>query len=218
MKIKICGVSREEDIEYVNEARPDYTGFVFAESRRKVTPTQAAKLRRRLAEGIAAVGVFVDAPIDGIASLCRDGIISLVQLHGAEDDAYIARLKEVSRGIQVIKAIKSAELLSHATHATLAEAGKAITTGADYFLIDSGAGSGKTFDWDLLRAGTPCASWLQSSGKRWFLAGGITPENIEQAMELNPFAIDVSGGVETNGIKDRNKIVQLTAMVRKETV
>ena len=208
MKIKICGVSREEDIEYVNEARPDYSGFVFAESRRKVTPAQAAKLRRRLAEGIAAVGVFVDAPVDSIAGLCRDGIISLVQLHGAEDDAYIARLKEAVRGVQVIKVIKSAELLSPA------EAGKVIATGADYYLIDSGAGSGKTFDWDLLRPGTPCASWLQSTGKRWFLAGGITPENIEQAMELNPFAIDVSGGAETNGIKDRNKIVQLTAMVR----
>ena len=208
MKIKICGLFREEDIEYVNEARPDYSGFVFAESRRKVTPAQAAKLRKRLAKGITAVGVFVDSPIDNIAGLYRDGIISLVQLHGTEDDAYIARLKEAAGGIQVIKVIKSAELLS------LAEVGKAIATGADYYLIDSGAGSGKTFDWELLRAGTPCASWLQSSGKRWFLAGGITVDNIERAMALNPFVIDVSGGAETNGIKDRNKIVQLTAMVR----
>jgi len=208
LKIKICGLFREEDIEYVNEARPDYSGFVFAESRRKVTPAQAAKLRKRLAKGITAVGVFVDSPIDNIAGLYRDGIISLVQLHGTEDDAYIARLKEAAGGIQVIKVIKSAELLS------LAEVGKAIATGADYYLIDSGAGSGKTFDWDLLRTGTPCASWLQSTGKRWFLAGGITQENIGQAMELNPFAIDVSGGAETSGIKDRNKIVQLIAMVR----
>jgi phosphoribosylanthranilate isomerase len=208
VKIKICGVSREEDIDYVNEARPDYTGFVFAESRRKITPAQAAKLRQRLEEAIVTVGVFVDASIDDIAGLCRDWIISLVQLHGTEDDAYIARLKEITRGVLVIKVIKSAELLS------LAEAGKAIAPGADYYLIDSGAGSGKIFDWDLLRAGTPCASWLQSSGKHWFLAGGITVNNIEQAMELNPFAMDVSGGAETNGIKDRNKIVQLTAMVR----
>ncbi len=103
MKIKICGVSREEDIEYINEACPDYTGFVFAESRRKVTPAQAAKLRRRLAEGIAAVGVFVNAQIDKITGLYRDGIISLVQLHGTEDDAYIARLKEVCCGVMVIK-------------------------------------------------------------------------------------------------------------------
>jgi len=208
MKIKICGVSREEDIDYINEARPDYTGFVFAESRRKVTPAQAAKLRRRLAEGIAAVGVFVDTPIDDIAGLCRDGIISLVQLHGAEDDAYIAWLKKAACGVPVIKVIKSAELLS------LTEANKTIAPDADYYLIDSGAGSGKTFNWNLLRAGAPCASWLQSSGKQWFLAGGITPENIEQAMELYPFAVDISGGAETNGIKDRNKIVQLTAMVR----
>ena len=209
MKIKICGVSREEDIEYVNETRPDYTGFVFAESRRKVTPAQAAKLRQRLAEGIAAVGVFVDSPIDDIAGLCRDGIISLVQLHGTEDDVYIERLKEACCGVQVIKVIKSAELVS------LTEANKTIAPDADYYLVDSGAGSGKTFDWNLLRPGMPCASWLQSSGKQWFLAGGITVGNIGQAMELNPFAIDVSGGAETNGIKDRNKIVQLTAIVRK---
>jgi len=209
LKVKICGLFREEDIEYVNEARPDFIGFVFAESRRKVTPAQAAKLHRCLAEGIMAVGVFVDFSIDGIAGFYRDGIISLVQLHGAEDDAYIARLKETARGVPVIKVIKSAELLS------LAEAGKTVAANADYYLVDSGAGSGKAFDWDLLRAGMPCASWLQSSGKQWFLAGGITPENIERAMELNPFAIDVSGGAETDGIKDRNKIVQLTAMVRK---
>ena len=209
MKIKICGVSREEDIEYVNEARPDYTGFVFAESRRKVTPIQAAKLRRRLAEGIAAVGVFVDAPTYDIICLYRDGIISLAQLHGTENDAYIKRLKEATCGVPVIKVIKSMELLS------MAKADKTIAPGADYYLIDSGAGSGKTFDWDLLRPGSPSASWLQSSGKQWFLAGGITQENIEQAMELNPFAIDVSGGAETNGIKDRSKIVQLTAMVKR---
>jgi phosphoribosylanthranilate isomerase len=208
LKIKICGVLREEDIEYINEARPDYTGFVFAESRRKVTPAHAAKLRRRLAEGIEAVGVFVNASIDEIIALCRDGIVSLVQLHGTEDDAYIARLKEAAGGVQVIKVIKSAELLS------LVEAGKTVAAGANYYLIDSGAGSGKTFDWNLLRPESPCASWLQSSGKRWFLAGGITVDKIKQAMELNPFAIDVSGGAETNGIKDRNKIVQLTAMVR----
>jgi phosphoribosylanthranilate isomerase len=210
VKIKICGISREEDIEYINEARPDYTGFVFAESRRKVTPAQAARLRQRLAEEIAAVGVFVDAPIDEIVGLCRDGIISLVQLHGTENDAYIERLKEVDSSVPVIKVIKSMEL----ERIVLTEASKTIAPGTDYYLIDSGAGSGKTFDWDLMRTGTPCASWLESSGKRWFLAGGITPENIEQAMELNPFAIDVSGGAETNGIKDRNKVVQLTAMVR----
>jgi len=182
---------------------------VFAESRRKVTPAQAAKLRRRLAEGIATVGVFVNDSIDNIAGLCCDRIISLVQLHGTEDDAYIERLKEADSSVPVIKVIKSAELLS------LAETNKTAAPGADYYLIDSGAGSGKTFDWNLLSPGTPCASWLKSSGKNWFLAGGITTENIEQAIALNPFAVDVSGGAEINGIKDRRKIVQLTAMVRK---
>jgi phosphoribosylanthranilate isomerase len=211
MKIKICGVFREEDIDYINEARPDYTGLVFAESRRKVTPAQAAKLRSRMAEGIAAVGVFVDASIEDIIGLYRGGIISLVQLHGTEDNTYIERLKETCNDVTVIKVIKSKELEQIAKP----DANEAIAPGADYYLIDSGAGSGKTFDWELLRPETPCASWLQSSGKNWFLAGGITVENIEQAMALNPFAVDISGGAETNGIKDRHKIVQLTAMVRK---
>ena len=85
MKIKICGLFRSEDIDYVNEARPDYVGFVFAESRRQVSPEQAANLRSRLANGIVPVGVFVNAPAANIAALYRDGVISIAQLHGAED-------------------------------------------------------------------------------------------------------------------------------------
>ena len=109
MKIKICGLSREQDIDYVNEARPDYCGFVFAESKRQVSAAQAARLRQRLAEGIAAVGVFVNAPIEDIAALYRKGVINIAQLHGDENEEYIARLKEASGNtpIPVIKVIKS---------------------------------------------------------------------------------------------------------------
>jgi phosphoribosylanthranilate isomerase len=84
-KIKICGLVREDDIAYVNEARPDYAGFVFAKSRRQVTTAHAAKLRERLAEGIVPVGVFVDAPPEDIGILYREGVIAIAQLHGHED-------------------------------------------------------------------------------------------------------------------------------------
>jgi len=201
VRIKICGLFREQDIEYVNEARPDYCGFVFAESRRRVSPALAARLRTRLADGIAPVGVFVNAPAEDIATLYHDGVISIAQLHGAENGEYIARLKEaaISHGapIPVIKVIISKELKQEAPQ----------TTGADYYLVDSGAGSGKTFNWDLLKS--------QKFEKPWFLAGGIGLDNIEQAMALDPFAVDISGGAETDGIKDRQKILQLTAMAKK---
>ena len=209
MKIKICGIFRDEDIDYINEARPDYIGFVFAQSRREVSPLQAARLRRRLAEGIVAVGVFVNTPVEDIIALYRDGVISLAQLHGGEDEAYITRLKEASRGSQrgvpipVIKVITMTKLIKSEELKRLMP----ITTGADYCLFDSGAGSGKTFDWGLLNS--------LKIEKPWFLAGGISMDNVGQALVLNPFAVDISGGAETNGVKDRDKILQLTAMVRR---
>jgi phosphoribosylanthranilate isomerase len=110
MKIKICGLSRDEDVDYVNEALPDFAGFVFAQSKREVSPAQAARLRRRLAESVTTIGVFVNAPVEDISALYRDGVISLAQLHGNEDETYISRLKnESTKGgpnpVQVIKVI-----------------------------------------------------------------------------------------------------------------
>jgi len=230
MKIKICGIFRDEDIEYINEARPDYSGFVFARSRREVSPAQAARLRQRLADGITAVGVFVDAPVEDIAALYRDGVISIAQLHGTENEAYITRLKEKSAQgtggfapIPVIKAVRVGELEQAARAQAVFETGgilpsilaSIIPLNADYYLIDSGAGSGKTFNWNILNPGGFFASRLDSSRKPWFLAGGITLDNIEEAMALKPFCVDISGGAETGGVKDREKIIQLTAMVRK---
>jgi phosphoribosylanthranilate isomerase len=201
MKIKICGISRDEDIDYINEAMPDYTGFVFAQSKRKVSPAQATKLRRRLVEGIVPVGVFVNAPVEEIIALYRDGVISIAQLHGNEDENYIKRLKEASAKdrtpVPVIKVIRGGELAQ----------GTALTTDADYYLIDSGAGSGLSFDWKVLKS--------RQFDKPWFLAGGINADNITEAMSYQPFCIDISGGAETDGVKDRKKIVQLTAMARK---
>jgi phosphoribosylanthranilate isomerase len=201
MKIKICGLSRDQDIDYVNEARPDYCGFVFAASKRQVSPAQAANLKQHLADGIAAVGVFVNAPIENIAALYRDSVIDIAQLHGEEDEQYIARLKKVTGDtpISIIKVIKpsphSSFFIPHSPFST------------DYYLLDSGFGSGETFDWGLLNSLT--------IDKPWFLAGGINLNNIGQAIAVNPFGIDVSSGAETDGIKDRAKILQLVTAIRK---
>jgi phosphoribosylanthranilate isomerase len=203
MKIKICGLFRDEDIDYVNEARPDYAGFVFTRSKRQVSAPLAQYLRFRLAEGIVPVGVFINAPVSMIASLYSNGTISIAQIHGDEDESYIAHLKKICSAdktqtqFKVIKVIKGEALLKNIP-----------VTSADYYLVDSGAGSGKTFNWELLNT--------KKIDKPWFLAGGINLKNIKQAMALNPFAIDISSGAETDGIKDREKILQLISAVRKE--
>jgi phosphoribosylanthranilate isomerase len=223
MKLKICGLFRGEDIDYVNEARPDFIGFVFAESRRQVSPERAAALKKRLAAGIEAAGVFVNAPVETIAALYTDGIISFAQLHGNEDAAYIDSLKkECARGrkgtdgvspVQVIKTLIASDL-----EKTIRGRPEEIPPNADYYLIDSGAGSGKPFDWELLKPGGLCASWLAASGKPWFLAGGISVSNIKEAMSFNPFGIDISGGAETDGIKDREKILRITSIVKEGNI
>jgi phosphoribosylanthranilate isomerase len=195
-KIKICGLFRPEDIDYANDASPDYIGFVFAPGRRHIDPSGATRFRGRLKEGIVPVGVFVNHPIDEIAALFRDGIIGMAQLHGNENAAYIRRLRE-DRGVPVIKAIRP-----DAIYAAKGDAGL-----ADYCLIDSGAGSGRAFDWNLL--GAHSASLVP-----WFLAGGIGVENIEAALSTGPYGIDVSSGAETDGVKDRDKMITLVRAAR----
>jgi phosphoribosylanthranilate isomerase len=202
MKIKICGLFREQDIDYVNEAKPDFIGFVFAPSKRQVTTAQAKQLRKHLHNNIVPVGVFVNAPISEIASLHKNGIISIAQLHGNENTDYINELKTHCNSMQIIKTVQSFEL----------EKMNADTfSAADYLLVDSGAGSGKNFNWEILNS-----KLNQLLEKKWFLAGGINLENIKQAISFNPFCIDVSSGAETDGTKDRNKILRLVEEVRKQ--
>jgi len=184
MKIKICGLFREEDIAAANEAMPDYIGFVFAPSRRQITPARAACLRARLSPGITPVGVFVNSSIENIIALYEAGIISMAQLHGEENEDYIARLP-----MPVIKAVKVHESRQ---------------TRADYLLLDSGAGSGRAFDW----------TQIGQIERPWFLAGGISLGNIDEAMRLRPYAIDVSSGAETDGLKTCAKMIALSERVR----
>ena len=137
--IKICGLSRMEDIGYVNEARPDYCGFVIGvpASRRNVTVTQLARLRQRLSEQICPVGVFVNAVPELIAELLNDGVIDAAQLHGSEDETYIARLRDMTDK-PLIKAFSIQNL------SDLEEAEK---SSADLVLLDHGkGGTGAAFD------------------------------------------------------------------------
>ena len=196
-KIKLCGLSRPMDIEAVNALRPDYIGFVFArKSRRYVSPEVARELRRMLVPGIRAVGVFVREEPEAVAALLNDGVIDLAQLHGGEDAGYIARLRALTDGplIQAFRVESPADL------------DRARMSAADYILLDNGAGgTGAAFDWSLLRG----------FDRPYFLAGGLAPENVAEAVRaLAPYAVDVSSGIETDGVKDAEKMRKFVAAVR----
>lgn len=197
-KIKLCGLTRPEDIAAANELEPDFVGFVFApKSRRYVTAEQAKALRNHLLPSIQAVGVFVDEEPERVADLLEEGIIDLAQLHGGEDEDYLKRLRALTEK-PIIQAfpIKTPEDLERAQSSL-----------ADYILLDSGAGTGITFDWGL----------LTSVRRPYFLAGGLGPDNVAQAIGfLHPWGVDVSSGIETGGMKDFHKMAAFAAAVRKE--
>ena len=199
MKLKFCGQTREEDIHAANETRPDYIGFVFAESRRRVTDEQAARLRVQLAPGIQAVGVFVNDDPTHIAELANHGVIDLIQLHGGESAAYIRRLRTMTAA-PVIYAVRVG------THEDIE---RVKPYSVEYFLLDTYTkdaygGSGKTFDWSLIGA----------VGKPYFLAGGLNESNIPRAMRTGAYALDLSSGIETDGVKDAAKMRRVAALIR----
>lgn len=197
-KIKLCGLSRACDIEAANHLKPDYIGFVFyKKSQRYVSPEKATQLKRLLLPDIQAVGVFVDEEIETIAELFNNGTIEIAQLHGHEDEVYIQKLKQLTNR-PLIKAfrIKTQNDINEANQST-----------ADAILLDAGTGMGETFDWSL----------LQDFKRPYFLAGGLNLDNITRAVtDLQPLAVDVSSGIETNGRKDQRKMAAFVAAVRKE--
>ena len=204
VKLKICGMRRSEDIEMANRHKPDYIGFVFAESPRKVSFEQAKELSELLSDEIVPVGVFVNEHMKLIVDLFKDGIIEMAQLHGDEDEKYIRNLKdksieETGKQIPVINAI---EIKDGADYND--ELLKWRDSASDYFILDSGKGSGKTFDWSLIDKES---EFFKNS---IFLAGGLNSENLALAMEeFNPFAVDLSSSVETDGFKDEEKIKEI---------
>ena len=204
VKLKICGMRRAEDIEMANSYKPDYIGFVFAESQRKVSYEQAKELSSLLSDDIVPVGDFVNEHMKLIVDLFKDGIIEMAQLHGDEDEKYIRNLKdksieETGKQIPVINAI---EIKDGADYDD--ELLKWRDSASDYFILDSGKGSGKTFDWSLIDKES---EFFENS---IFLAGGLNSENLALAIEeFNPFAVDLSSSVETDGFKDEEKIKEI---------
>lgn len=199
MKIKICGLKRPEDIRAVNEAKPDYCGFIieFAKSHRNVSAEQVRALVKELDPEVLPVGVFVNAPIELPAELLTEGTIALAQLHGQEDEEYIEMLRAKTKK-PVIKAfsVKTAD-----------DVQEALKSSADYILLDQGAGgTGKTFDWSL----------VPEIRRPYFLAGGLCAGNLEEAaMTLHPWAVDLSSSLETDGCKDAGKIMEAAAIVKR---
>jgi phosphoribosylanthranilate isomerase len=196
-KVKLCGLSRPCDIEAANEIRPEYIGFVFSKkSKRYVSPDKAAELKKLLLPDIQTVGVFADEEAQIVADLLNRNIIDLAQLHGNEDESYIAKLRTLTEK-PLIKAFRIR---------TEQDVIKTRNSSADYILLDSGAGTGVVFDWLLLK----------NHDRAYFLAGGLGTDNINEAIELlHPYAVDVSSGIETNDIKDKLKMAAFVAAARK---
>lgn len=201
------------DIEYANRVKPDFVGFIFANTRRKISAAQAKQFREALDAEIPAVGVFVNEDISVITSLVQNGCIDLIQLHGEEDADYIRRLREVC-DVPVIKAVKVQ---------TVEQIRQAAALPVDYLLLDTYrkgvlGGTGEAFDWELLREAKAAAGDAAEGelfGKPYFLAGGLHAGNLREAAALGSYGLDVSSGIETDGSKDFTKMVEVMELVKK---
>ena len=198
-KIKLCGLTRPEDIAAANALKPEYIGFVFApKSRRAVSREKAAELRAQLSPEIQTVGVFVNEAPETVARLLNEDLLDIAQLPGQEDAAYIARLRSLtSKPLWQAFRVEDAASLAAAARST-----------ADMVLLDSGAGgTGTVFNWKL----------LQGFPRPYILAGGLDADNAADAVSrLHPDVVDVSSGIETAGRKDPAKMAAFVAAVRKQ--
>ena len=187
-KVKMCGMMRPEDIKAVNDVKPDFVGFIFAENRKRtVSPDAAAGMRSLLDPSIKAVGVFLNQDVLFVADTALKCRLDYIQLQGSEDEEFIRSLRNITE-VPVIKAfiIEEESTIEKANQST-----------AEMILLDSGAGSGETFGWEIISKVT----------RPYFLAGGLSAENAKEAvLTLHPYALDVSSGIETNGLKDPAKM------------
>lgn len=198
VKVKICGICHEVEIGIMNELVPDFVGFVFVKkSRHFISPEHAGYLRSKLRPGIKSVGVFSNEALQNVALTVEAAGLNMVQLHGDETGEYVAALREYIRCpiMKVYKVVKpiDAEKASYST--------------ADYVMLDGGnAGDGKTFDWSL----------IGKIRRKFFLSGGLTPDNMTQALQLDPrpYAINASSGVEAHRTKDYRKVMKFIQGVR----
>ena len=190
-KVKICGLSTPEAVQTAVEAGADYIGFVFAPSKRQVTLEQARQLATGIPKEVQKVGVFVSPQKEEVEEACRVVGLDLIQVHGPMDETILLEFP-----LQTIRAVQMGK------DRALPE------TGADYLLFDAPvAGSGQIFDWQELET--------QKVTKPFFIAGGLTANNVADAIRFfQPYAVDVSSGVETNGIKDQEKIKRFIERVK----
>lgn len=202
VKVKLCGMMREIDIDYANQAKPDYVGFVFANTRRCITKEQAKIFRDKLNADILAVGVFVNEDVNIVGELLRENIIDMAQLHGEENREYIAKLKEISNK-PIIKAIKVQDK---------EDIERVNDLNVECLLFDTYkkgvlGGTGETFNWDILRE--------VKVNKPFFLAGGLSIHNVEEAMaKVFPYGLDLSSGIETDGYKDKEKMMEVVRRIK----
>lgn len=193
-KIKICGLSRPENIEAINKTKADYAGFVVDVpfSSRSIDEAILQKLAARLDPQIVRVGVFVDEDLEKMARLLNEGLLDVIQLHGSQDETFIGRLQQhgtVWRAFQV---------------RTREDLQQAALSKADLVLLDAGAGNGKRFDWSL----------LDGFSRPYLLAGGIGLDNLEAALATGCMGVDVSSQAETDHKKDPEKIMELVQAVK----
>lgn len=202
MKIKMCGLKRPEDIVYANECLPDYIGFVFAESRRKVSAQEAEKLGRQLDPAIRKVGVFVNEPVRQLISISDEAGLDILQLHGDEGKEYIKEVRKKT-GKEIWKAVR----VRTAKDIREAEEFTADKLLLDSFSEDSYGGTGKIMDFSVLEQ--------TDIRMPYFIAGGLTVDNLSEIIEkTGPYGIDISSGIETGGIKNREKMLQVIQCVR----
>ena len=199
-KVKVCGLSRMEDVKAVNEYGADFAGFIFwPKSTRFVTIDKAAELKKNLDPSIRSVGVFVNTPVEAVAAIADAGIIDMIQLHGREDGRYISKLRSLTK-CEIIKAVKVE---------SVDDILKADEINADYLLLDNGKGTGDTFDWKSLEFAEKKMNHL------YFLAGGLCEENLTEAISrFHPFAFDLNSGVETDLKKDPEKIRRCIQIIK----
>ena len=205
IKLKLCGMRRRQDIDYVNRYSPDYVGFILSDGfRRSVDLETFCELTGCLDKGIGRVGVFVKEPLENIRKYYADKL-DVIQLHGDEDESYIERLREsIPAECEIWKAVR----VRSAAHIERWNRSKADRLLLDAFQEGLVGGTGKTADWSLITAA--------KIEKPFFAAGGITAQNFtEAAITLNPYGIDLSGGIETDGAKDEAKIAEITELKNK---
>lgn len=193
VQVKICGLMKPDDILAVNAAEADFAGFVFAPSRHQVSLARTLTLKKLLNPKIKTVGVFVNESMDEILAIYKAGVIDIAQLHGKSTPGDITRLQRA--GLKVIQVFERQSIDLAST--------------ADYLMVDSGKGSGQLLD---LKA-------IPHINRPLILAGGLTPQNVRQAVQLvQPDIVDVSSGVESDGHKDADKIIQFIKNAKEEVL